>query len=100
MRPPTSTRPDVGLMIPETRRSSVVLPGAVAADEPDGLPGLDRERDVAQRPHVAGSAAAARDEHVLQRALRLRVDAERARDAVDDDAARTGRRHVATAATA
>jgi hypothetical protein len=35
------------------------LPGAVAADEPDRMSGLDRQRDVAQRLHVAYAAAPA-----------------------------------------
>ena len=70
------------------------LAGAVAADEADGVARLGRERDVAQRLHVARTAPAARDEEVLERALRLRVDAEGPRDAVDDDPAG---RHVAAA---
>ena len=63
------------------------LARAVATDEADRLSGLDRERDVAQRLHRARSEAAAGNEDVLQRPLSLRIDAERARDAVDDDAA-------------
>ena len=68
---------------PQQRR----LTGAVAADEADRLTGLDRQRDVAQRLHVAGTKPPARDEDVLQRALRLRIHAEHPRDAIDDDAA-------------
>src|SRR4051812_14518131 len=64
------------------------LAGAVASDETDRLTRLDRHRDISQRLDVARSEAAARDEDVLQGALRLRVDAEGPRDAVDDDASR------------
>jgi hypothetical protein len=72
---------------PQERR----LARAVAPDEADGLAGLDRQRDVPQRLHHARGEPAKGDEEVLQRPLRLRVHAERARDAVDDDAAR---RHI------
>ncbi len=68
---------------PEKRR----LAGAVPADQPDRLAGLDGQRDVAQRLHLARAGLAARDDHVLERPLRLRIDAERPRDAIDDDAA-------------
>src|SRR3954452_16609173 len=64
------------------------LTGAVAAEEADGAAGLDGERHVAHRLHLARCKPPARDEQVLQRALRLRVDAERPRHAVDDDAPR------------
>src|SRR5919106_3020005 len=63
------------------------LPGAVAADEPDGLAARDVERDVAERPHVGRLAAAALDEEILQRSGVARVDAEPARDACDADLA-------------
>ena len=76
MRPPASTRPGRRLDDPRDQAQQRRLAGAVAADEADGIAGLDRQRDVAQRLHLARAAAAARDEHVLQRALRLRVDAE------------------------
>ena len=52
MRPPTATRPDVGLMIPREQAQQRRLAGAVAADEADRAARLDRERDVAQRPDV------------------------------------------------
>ena len=37
--PPTSALPDVGLMIPESRRSSVVLPEPLRPTSPTALPG-------------------------------------------------------------
>src|SRR5262249_60436877 len=74
---------------PEQRR----LTGAVPPDEADRLARLDGQRNVAQRLHFARAAAAARDEEILQRALRLRVDAKGARHAVDDDPAA---RHATT----
>src|SRR5262249_19000907 len=77
---------------PQERR----LAGAVPADETDRLARLDRHRHVAQRLHFAYSAAAARDDDVLEGALRLGVDAERPRNAVDDDATRG---HAGTAAS-
>ena len=64
------------------------LAGAVAADEPDGLARLDRERDVVERLHVLRLGAAAEDEQLLQAARLVRVDAEAARDPVDPDLAR------------
>ena len=58
---------------PEQRR----LAGAVPADEPDRLAGLDPHGDVAERLDLARAEPAARDEHVLDRALCLRIDAKR-----------------------
>ena len=69
---------------PQQRR----LARAVAPDEPDRLAGLDDDRDVAQRLHLARAEPPAGDEHVLERALRLRVDAEAS--------ARPGRRRSAS----
>ena len=39
MRPPTSTEPEVGLMIPERSRSSVVFPEPLRPTRPTALPG-------------------------------------------------------------
>src|SRR5581483_7582539 len=72
---------------PEQRR----LARAVPAYEPDRAAGLDGHGHVAERLHVAHTEAAARDEDVLQGSLRLRIDTEGARHAVDDDAARSHR---------
>src|SRR5712692_5088220 len=38
-RPPTATRPDVGLTIPESKRRSVVLPEPLRPTSPTALPG-------------------------------------------------------------
>src|SRR5262249_51291864 len=46
--------------------------------EPDGAPGLDCERDVAERPDVHTARASACDDEVLERAILPRVDAEAA----------------------
>ena len=64
---------------PQERR----LAGAVAPDEPDRLARLDREGDVLQRLHLACGDAAARDDELLQRPRRLRIDEEAARDALE-----------------
>ena len=69
---------------PQQRR----LAGAVAADEADGLTGLDRERDVVERLDVLRVGAAAEDEQLLQAARLVCVNAEAARDPVDPDLAR------------
>ena len=74
------------------------LAGAVAADEPDGIARLDGERHVAESLHLSHAEPAARDEDVLQRPLRLRIDPEAPRHPVDDDPA--GFVHAATAASA
>ena len=62
MRPPASTRPEVGLMIPETRRSSVDLPEPFRPTSPTASPGSTVQRDVAQRLHLARAEATAGDE--------------------------------------
>ena len=80
-------RPAVGLMIPAISRSSVVLPGAVPADEPDRLAARDLRGDVAKRPDVGRLRLPALDEEILQRARLARVDAKAPRDAVDADLA-------------
>ena len=87
IRPPTATarrRLDDPGDQAEQRR----LAGAVAADQPDGLARLDRERDVVERLHVLRLGAAAEDEQLLQAPRLVRVDAEAARDPVDPDLAR------------
>src|SRR5207248_2747157 len=68
---------------PEQRR----LARPVTADEADSVARLDSERDVFERPDVAGGQAPACDEDVLQGPLRLRIDAESPGHAVDDDPA-------------
>ncbi len=67
------------------------LAGAVAADEPYRLTRLGQKRHVPQSPDLPGRGAPARHEHVLERPLGVRGDAEALRHAVDDDPAR---RHV------
>ena len=85
MRPPTATRPDVGLMIPESRRSSVVLPEPLRPTRPTALPG-STVNDTSRSAHDVGAAhAAARDDQILQRAVLARIDAEAARGVLDDD---------------
>ena len=65
------------------------LAGAVAPDHADGLAGLDAQRDVAQRLHRRRPAGAlAADQHLLQRAAAVGLDAERARGVLEDDLAR------------
>ena len=85
MRPPTSTRPEVGLTIPATQAQQRRLAGAVAADEADRLAGLDRERDVAQRPDVGAPVPLRANEQILERAALARVDAEAPRGVLDED---------------
>ena len=66
------------------------LAGAVAADHADGLARLDAQRDVAQRLHRRRAAGAlAADQHLLQRAAAVGLDAERARGVLEDDLARS-----------
>ena len=48
--------PDVGLMIPESRRRSVVLPEPLRPTRPIALPGSTSEGDVAQRPDLRAGA--------------------------------------------
>src|SRR3546814_6332571 len=66
-RPPRSTRTDT--LFPYTtlfRSQQRGLAGAVAAEDGDGLAGLDRQVHVAQRPVlVSGSWAAQRRQHRL-----------------------------------
>ena len=64
------------------------LAGAVAADEADGLAGLDRDRDVLERLDVLRAGAAAADEELLEAARLVCMNAEAARDPVDPDLAR------------
>jgi hypothetical protein len=68
---------------PQERR----LAGAVAADEPDGTPGLDVERDVTERPHVRAACMPPREQEILQRTALARIDAEAPRRVVDRDLA-------------
>ena len=84
-RPPTATRPSRGLDDPGDQAEQRRLAGAVAADEPHRLAGLDRERDVLEREHVARLGAAAEHEQLLQAARLVRADAEAARDPLDAD---------------
>src|SRR5205823_6213346 len=63
------------------------LARAVAPDEPDRAPGLDRERDAPERPDVAPAGVPAQEHEVLQRAPLARVDAEAPRRALDRDLA-------------
>jgi hypothetical protein len=43
IRPPTSTLPEVGLMIPDRSRKSVVLPEPLRPTSPTALPGSTRK---------------------------------------------------------
>ena len=64
------------LMIPESSRSSVVLPEPLRPTRPTALARLDVERDVSQRPDVRGRAPAAGDDAVLQPRALARIDLE------------------------
>ena len=79
--------PAVGLMIPATTRSSVVLPEPLRPIRPTASPLRDLGRDVVERPHVGGVVLAAVDDEILERARLARVDAKAARDALDGDLA-------------
>src|SRR5436305_7137709 len=65
------------------------LAGAVAADQADGVSGLDGEGHVLEGPDLCGLRRAASEDEVLQRPALPRVDLEAARDAVDRDLARS-----------
>ena len=69
------------------------LAGAVAADEPECLAGLDLERDIAKGPDlVHGRASAPRDDRVLERPIGAFRDPEALRHPVDDDLSRARHR--------
>src|SRR5262249_21913278 len=57
----------------------------VAPDQPDGFARIGGERHIGQRVDVAALDPPARDEHLLRRPHRLRVDAEPPADVVDLD---------------
>src|SRR5262249_35103932 len=63
------------------------LARAVAADEGERAPGRDRERDIAQRPHIRRARAIAQEHDALQRPRAALVDAEAAGQVFDDDLA-------------
>ena len=52
MRPPTATRPEDRLEDPGEETQQGRLARAVAPDEPERLPGVGAQRDVAQRPDL------------------------------------------------
>ena len=83
-----STRPAVGFMIPATTLSSVVLPEPLRPIRPTASPGsIEKDTSVSastSRPLIAP----ARDQHLLQRPHRLRIDAEPPADVVDLDRSR------------
>src|SRR5262249_10822774 len=72
---------------PQQRR----LAGAVPPDQGDRLARLDRGRDAVERLDVRAAGATPRDEQLLERPRRLRVDAEAAADGRDLDRARAHR---------
>ena len=88
MRPSARVLPAVGLMIPATMRSSVVLPEPLRPMSPTASPGSTRSGHVVERPDVARLRPPALDEEVLQRARLTSVNTEAPRDAVDRDLAR------------
>jgi hypothetical protein len=61
------------------------LPGAVPADEADGLARLDRQRHVLQRDDVCRLGSPAEHEQLLQASRLVRPDAEATRDPFDAD---------------
>src|SRR5205807_3007836 len=63
------------------------LPGAVAADEPDGPARLDAKRDVLERDDVGGTRATPRDDRVLQAPRLARIDLEAPRSVLRDNLA-------------
>ena len=63
------------------------LAGAVPADDADGLPGLDLERDVAQRPDLRRLDLVPAHDRLLQRDVPRRVDAEAPADVLGSDRA-------------
>ncbi len=68
---------------PEERR----LARAVPADDAERLPGLDLERDVAERPDLRRPLVAAAHDRLLQRDVPRRVDEEPSADVLDRDRA-------------
>ena len=80
--PPLGRRDD-----PRDQTEQRRLAGPVAADEPDRLPGLDRERHVPESPHLLCPRPAAGDEQLLQRVRLAGAHDELPRDAVDLDLA-------------
>ena len=85
IRPPAATCPLVGLMIPATMRSSVVLPEPLRPISPTASPGATASETSCSAWTSCAAGAAARDEEVLQ-GLRLAcADAEPPRDALDAD---------------
>ena len=92
MRPPTATRPDVGLTIPESRRRSVVLPEPLRPTSPTALPGSTPNETSRSAQTSEPRACRRANDEILQRAALARVDAEAARRVLDEDLARLSRR--------
>ena len=80
--------PDVGLMIPAIRRSSVDLPEPLRPTRPTASPGSTASETSWSACTSWALGAAAEDEQLLQAARLVRVDAEAARDPLDADLAR------------
>src|ERR1044072_6080355 len=78
-----------GLDDPREEAEERRLAGAVAADQADGVAGLDGEGHVSQGPDFGGLRRATGRDEVLQRPALPRVDLEATRDAVDRDLARS-----------
>ncbi len=85
MRPPTARRPDVGLTIPESRRSSVVLPDPFRPTRPTALPGSTPNETSRNAQTSEPRACRRANRRSFSARLSRGIHAEAARDVLDED---------------